>query len=69
MIDYYPNYVLFDCSSSCKDNYECTWFTYDTQGEICYIWKDCIEHNDNKRYISGEKDCKYINGNSNILLD
>ena len=63
-IDVYQNYDLLGCSNLCKETDICTWFTYDTPGEICYLWTECKEHNNNKRYVTGEKECIYIEGNS-----
>ncbi len=30
-----------ECLDSCKDTIECAWYTFDSDDNICFMWKNC----------------------------
>ena len=47
------------CWESCAINHQCNWFSYDQGSNQCLHFEFCPEIDENPRFISGEKECKY----------
>ena len=47
------------CWENCAINQQCNWFSYDQGSNQCLHFEFCPEIDENPRFISGEKECKY----------
>ena len=53
------------CLSLCKSTENCNWFSYandSVERYPCYLYETCPEIDENRQFISGQKECKYDYG-------
>ncbi len=47
-----------DCLNLCKNDGDCSWFSFDPQRNVCFLFKDCPSLDEAcQDCVSGEKGC------------
>ena len=48
-----------ECVSLCDSDDSCNWWTFDEEGQICFLFQECTGLTDNcDECISGQKECQ-----------
>ena len=45
------------CWAQCRNQKNCTWFSYSQSQELCFLMNDCPEKNDESGWVSYNSDC------------